>query len=589
MRLIADHARAMTFLIADGVVPSNEDRGYVLRRIIRRAIRFAYLLGVRSHITPVLAAHVIEVLGDVYPEIVVNRELITRILEREETQFTRTLETGLGILEAELSELPPGGVVPGETVFALHDTYGFPLEVTDEIAVDRGFAIDTEVFTALMTRQRTRSREGRRRTGVDDRQNDYQQLLAEHGPTGFIGREHYSGMATVLAVMPGENGDEVFLDRTPFYAEQGGQVGDTGVIVREDDGASFEVTDTVHAVPGLYAHKVKAPDAPLVPGDKVTATIDGARREAIRRNHTGTHLLHWALREVLGQHVKQQGSLVAPDRLRFDYSHFEPLTAEQMVQVEALVNQEVLSDGEVRHYETTQEEALAKGAIAFFGDKYGERVRVLEAGRHSMELCGGTHVSALGQIGLLKVVSESSIGSNLRRIEAVTGMGTLNLLYRTEQALGDVAAEAGVPVAQVVPGVRKKLTELKTLQADNRALTGQLDAARIRDLLGTARDGVVVAMTGTGEADSIRRLAISLRNQGNLRAAVLGAVTANGRPTVAVAVAPDSRLSAAEILGPIATAIGGGFGKQRDIAVAGGRDASKLDAALDEARAELLA
>ncbi len=590
MRLIADHARSMTFLIADGVVPSNEDRGYVLRRIIRRAIRFAYLLGVRAHITPVLAEQVIELLGEVYPEITVNSELITRVLDREERQFRKTLETGLGLLAAELDRLPAGRVLPGETAFTLHDTYGFPVEVTEEIAADSGFTVDSAGFTELMAEQRTRSRAARRRTGIDDRQSTYQGLLQQHGPTVFTGRDQYSAVATVLAAIQGEAGDEVFLDQTPFYAEQGGQVGDTGMLVRDGDGARFEVTDTIHAVPGLHLHRVSTSGrgAGLVAGDKVTATIDASRREAIRRNHTGTHLLHWALREVLGPHVKQQGSLVAPDRLRFDYSHFEPLTAQQAERVEMLVNNEILANERVTHYETSQEEALAKGAIAFFGDKYGERVRVLEAGRNSLELCGGTHVSALGQIGLLKVVSESSIGSNLRRIEAVTGLGTLSLLRRAEQSLDEVAAEAGVPSGQVVTGVRKRLAELKSVQAENRALLDRIDAATIRDLTAEASDSVVVAMVDHAEADDLRRLAVNVRNRGKLDAAILGALNAKGRPVVSVAVAQDSGLSAAELLAPIAAAIGGGYGKQRDVAVAGGRDASKLPAALDKSRADLL-
>jgi alanyl-tRNA synthetase len=589
LRLIADHSRSMVFLIADGVVPSNEERGYVLRRIIRRAIRFAYLLGVESHITPVMADHVVDLLGDVYPEIRQARGLIVRILEREETQFRKTLQTGLGILETELEKVGKGGVLPGRVAFTLHDTYGFPLEVTTEIVTDRGFAVDIEEFGRLMTEQRTRGRAGRKRTGVDDRHTDYQQLLESFGPTEFRGRDEYTSSARVIAVVEAEDGTEVFLDRSPFYAEQGGQVGDTGVIVRQGDGVEFVVTDTVHAVPGLHLHKVSTgAQGALDVGDQVTASIDSARREAIRRNHTGTHLLHWALREVLGQHVKQQGSLVAPDRLRFDFSHFEPVTPEQLRAVEDLVNREILSNGIVRNYETTQDEALAKGAIAFFGEKYGERVRVLEAGAHSVELCGGTHVTALGQIGLLKVVAENSIGSNLRRIEAVTGWGTVDLLRRTEQSVVEIANEAGVPYAQVVSGVQKRLAELRAAQAENKQLAQRLESAAVQELVATADRGVVVAEVDPMDADTLRRLAMQVRARDGINVAVLGTVTPAGKPAAVAAVHPDSGLNAGHILAPLAESIGGGHGKNADVSVAGGRHAERLSTALGELKQRLL-
>jgi alanyl-tRNA synthetase len=587
LRLIADHCRSMTFLIADGVIPSNEDRGYVLRRIIRRAIRFAYLLGAEIRITPAMADHVIDVMGDVYPEIAAGRDLIVRILDREEEQFSKTLQTGLSILETELAKLPEhGGVLPGDVAFTLHDTYGFPLEVTMEIVADRGVSVDTDTFARHMADQRARGRAAKKRSGVDDRHNEYQRLLETFGPTEFTGRAEYVSDAHVIAVLPAKEGSEVFLDRTPFYAEQGGQVGDTGVMVRKRDGAQFKVTDTVNAVPGLHLHKVAGGlrDERLAAGDEVTASIDVPRREAIRRNHTGTHLLHWALREVLGTHVKQQGSLVAPDRLRFDFSHFEPVTREQLEAAENLVNREILSNGGVRNYETTQEEALAKGAIAFFGEKYGERVRVLEAGNHSIELCGGTHVQALGQIGSLKIISEGSIGSNLRRIEAVTGMGTIDFLRRTEQDLMQVADEAGVPVSQVVSGVHKRLADLRRLQAENRQMQQRLERATIQELVAEADDGVLVTQVELADVDTLRRLAVQLAKKAGLKAAVLGTVTTAGKPAVAAAVGPESGLDAGEILEPVSQVIGGGHGRQHDVAVAGGRDASRLTSALDELR-----
>jgi alanyl-tRNA synthetase len=591
LRLIADHCRSMAFLIADGVIPSNEDRGYVLRRIIRRAIRFAYLLGTRTRITPLMADHVIGVMGDVYPELGEHRDLMVRILDREEEQFSRTLQTGLGILESELAQLPEGGVLPGDLAFTLHDRYGFPLEVTTEIVAERGMTVDTDGFAQHMAGQRSRGRAAKKRTGVDERHGEYQELLDAFGPTVFTGRDEYVSDAKVLAVLPGEGGMEVFLDRTPFYAEQGGQVGDTGVLVRKSDGGRFEVTDTVHAVPGLHLHKIAGAKggADLASGDEVTARIDAGRREAIRRNHTGTHLLHWALREVLGSHVRQQGSLVAPDRLRFDFSHFEPVTPQQLAEAEDLVNREILGNGSVRHYETSQQEALDKGAIAFFGEKYGERVRVLEAGSHSIELCGGTHVNALGQIGSLKIISEGSIGSNLRRIEAVTGLGTIELLRRTEETLAQVASDAGVPVAQVGMSVRKRLADLKRLQAENRQLQQRLERASVRDLAARANDGILVSRVEADDVNALRSLAVATARQAGLRAVVLGAVTSAGKPAVAVAVEPGTGLDAGQVLDPVSRIIGGGHGRQSDVAVAGGRDANRLGAALDEVSKSLAA
>jgi alanyl-tRNA synthetase len=591
LRLIADHCRSMAFLIADGVIPSNEDRGYVLRRIIRRAIRFAYLLGRRSRITPLMADHVIDVMGDVYPELSEHRDLMVRILDREEEQFSKTLQTGLGILESELERLPEGGVLPGQLAFTLHDRYGFPLEVTTEIVAERGMTVDTDGFAQHMAGQRSRGRAAKKRTGIDERHGEYQGLLDAFGPTVFTGRDEYVSDAKVLAVLPGDDGMEVFLDRTPFYAEQGGQVGDTGVLIRKSDGARFEVSDTVYAVPGLHLYKIAGTQGStgLASGDEVAARIDADRREAIRRNHTGTHLLHWALREVLGSHVRQQGSLVAPDRLRFDFSHFEPVTPEQLATAENLVNREILGNGSVRHYETSQQEALEKGAIAFFGEKYGERIRVLEAGSHSIELCGGTHVNALGQIGSLKIISEGSIGSNLRRVEAVTGLGTIELIRRTEQTLAQVASDTGVPVAQVDVSVRKRLADLKRLQADNRQLQQRLEQVTVRDLAAHASNGILVSRVDADDVNALRSLAIATARQTGLKAVILGAVTSGGKPAVAAAVEPGAGLDAGQVLDPVSRIIGGGHGRQSDIAVAGGRDASRLGTALDEVSKSLAA
>jgi alanyl-tRNA synthetase len=589
LRLLADHARSMTFLIADGVIPSNEDRGYVLRRIIRRAVRFAYLLGVSDKVTPTMAAHVIDTMGAAYPEIAANRDLVLRILEREEAQFRRTLMTGLSILENELSGLEPGAQVSGAVAFQLHDTYGFPLEVTQEILTDRGYDLDIDGFHADMADQKARGRAAKKRTGVRDEQVEYQRVLDASGPTVFTGREELTSQARVLAVLDGKKFTGVFLDRTPFYAEQGGQIGDTGVLVRESDGAELVVEDTVNVLPGLHLHQVvtRADVAPLAPGDVVSARVDAARRAAIRRNHTGTHLLHWALREVLGNHAKQQGSYVGPDRLRFDFSHFGPLSVEERTKIEDLVNLEILKNSEVRHFETTQEEALALGAIAFFGEKYGDRVRVLEAGDHSLELCGGTHVSRLGDIGSLKVVSEGSIGSNLRRVEAVTGLGTLHLLRDTEATLAEAAQALGSQQGQLLETISRRTEELRSLGTEAK-LQDQLAELRADKLVRDAVSGVLVTRIDGLDPQALRTTAVLARERGGLRAVVIGGVADSGRPSVAVSVDTAAGLDASTVMTPIAKGIRGGFGRHPETVLAGGRDAEGLDEILAQSRSALV-
>jgi alanyl-tRNA synthetase len=581
LRLVADHARTMTFLVADGVIPSNEDRGYVLRRIIRRAIRFSYLLGVEKPVTPVMAAKVVETMGATYPELQTAADLIQGVLTREEEQFRRTLRTGLTILDAELAELPEKGTLPGELAFQLHDTYGFPFEVTTEIVADRGFAVDRTGFDVAMAAQRARAKRAARATGVatGDVVATAQAILEEHGPTEFTGREENESKAVVLAVVPESDGQvSVFLDRTPFYAESGGQVGDTGTITTAS--GTVDVLDTVAALPGVHRHLASLREGTIEAGQDATAAIDVARRDAIRRNHTGTHILHWALREVLGPHVKQQGSWVGPDRLRFDFSHFEALTPAQLTAIEDLANAEILDNAPARHYETTKAHAAELGAIAFFGDKYGDVVRVLEAGRHSIELCGGTHVKALGDIGPLKVVSESSIGSNLRRIEAVTGFGPINRLRREEALVSEAAEHLGVPAGELVEGIDKRLAELRDLRQQVKELQRSAATGAAGDLAAAAVDGLVVKRVDGLSREAVRDLAVAVRDRPGVRGVVLGGEPEGGGVTLVAAVSADSGLHAGNLLAQAARLVGGGGGKQAEIAQAGGRDASRLDEAL---------
>jgi alanyl-tRNA synthetase len=572
LKLLADHARTMSFLVADGVVPSNEDRGFVLRRIIRRAIRFAYLLDVDRPITPALAEHTIELMGEAYPVLTEQADLITGTLAREEEQFRRTLRGGLAILDGALADLPAGAELPGAVAFQLHDTYGFPLEVTSEIVEDRGHPLDRDGFDVAMAEQRERARAAGKKGALaaGDEADAFAAVLAEHGTTDFVGRETFDVEATVIGVVPAADGTHsVFLDRTPFYAESGGQVGDTGRLTAE--GFVGEVRDAIYAVPGLVRHLVEVTEGELAVGATVRASIDVERRDAIRRNHTATHLYHYALREVLGTHVKQQGSMVAPDRLRFDFSHFEAVTPDQIRAIEDLVNADVLANEPVHHFETTKDEATKLGAIAFFGEKYGDLVRVLEAGPHSTELCGGTHVRRTGDIGPSKIVSESSIGSNLRRIEAITGFGPIDRIRVEEAELNDAASRIGVPRPELLDGIDKRLAELKELRDEVKALKAKLATGGADDLAAQAVDGVVVARVDGLARDDLRSLGVAVRDRDGVRGVVLLGAPEGGGVALVAAVTPDSGLDAGALIADAARTVKGGGGKHPE--------------ALDQARA----
>jgi alanyl-tRNA synthetase len=575
LRILADHARSTTFMINDGVFPSNEDRGYVLRRIMRRAIRHAYLLGVTEPALASLVGTVVEIMGDDYPDIRANESSIREIVEREEIRFRQTIETGLSILDTEMTLLGEGSTLPGDVAFKLHDTFGFPLELTQEIVEERGALVDTDGFQAAMDEQRARARADQKSKGGTADVSQFVELVETHGATVFVGR---SELVDVAATVLWVGDDGVILDRTPFYAESGGQVGDTGTITGPN--GSVEITDTTSAVAGITLHHAASAGDLLSAGDTVVASIQVARRDAIRRNHTGTHLLHAALRRVLGDHVQQQGSMVGPDRLRFDFSHFESVTPEQMREIEDLVNVDVLANPSTSHIEMPMDEAKAKGAIAFFGDKYGDVVRVLEAGPNSIELCGGTHVSALGDIGLMKIVSESSIGSNIRRVEAVTGTSTIDLLRGEEATVGKVADLVGVPTDDVVNGVQRRLAELAELRKELAAAKRNAAVGRADELVASAVDGVVVARIDDLDRDSLRDLAVAIRDKG-VASVALGAALEAGGVALVAAVGDDSPLHAGEWIAEAAKLVGGGGKKAPDIAVAGGRDPEQLDAALD--------
>ncbi len=586
LRVLAEHARTMTFLISDGVFPSNEDRGYVLRRIMRRAIRFAYLLGVTDLVTPSLVETVVDIMEVDYPQLKASRELIMTTVEREETQFRRTLANGLRILDEQLASIDKGGVLPGAVAFLLHDTYGFPYEVTEEVVTERGFRLDREGFESEMAAQRERAKAARKGVVQAADQDQIQGLIEAGSLTSFVGRDEITEVPVRVLLVTGSGTDTVsiFLDRSPFYAESGGQVGDTGSIVT--DSGSATVLDTVYAAPGIQRHLVKITAGQVVAGQAGVASVDELRRDAIRRNHTGTHILHWALRQILGDHVQQQGSMVSAERLRFDFSHFEPVTPDQIAAIEDLVNRELLKNPQVRHPEVSKAEAEKMGAIAFFGDKYGDRVRVLDAGP-SLEFCGGTHVSALGDIGLLKITSEGSIGSNLRRVEAITGNDTIELL-REEQSTKAALAEAlNVPIGDVVEGLDKRLAELKEVKAEVAEMRAQLALSQADSLAAEAIDGVVVARVDGISQDDLKNLAVALRDHVGIRAVVLGGAPQSGGAALVAAVSSESGLHAGRLIADGSKCIKGGGGKAPELAMAGGREPAGLDEALGLARAAL--
>ncbi len=579
LRILADHARSTAMLVSDGVFPSNEARGYVLRRIIRRAVRHAYLLGVAEPVMGPMVDTVVEVMGGAYPDLARNHGYVRDVIDQEERRFAETLRTGQAILDERLDGLAPGDTLAGDIAFLLHDTYGFPLEVTEEITAERGIKVDAEGFRAAMSVQQRRAKQARKTAAADD-VTPLVGLVDTHGETEFTGRDQASSPARVLHADDGR----LVLDRTPFYAESGGQVGDTGEIVSAA-GARARVTDTRYGVPGLHVHHVEPVEGELRAGDEVTAAIDANRRAAIRRNHTATHLLHWALRQALGEHVKQQGSEVGPDRLRFDFSHYAAMTPDEIAEVEDLVNDEILANDPCRHFETTMAQAQQLGAIAFFGDKYGDTVRVLEAGRHSVELCGGTHVRALGDIGAFKITAESSIGSNIRRVEAVTGRAVLELVRRQDAAITEAAEALGVPAGELAAGVAKRQAETKALRDEVARLGREAALGRAGELAAAAADGVVVARVDGVDRNGLRDLALSIRGRDGVQAVVLGAALGSGGAALAAAADASGRFDAGALIEEAKRTIGGGGRSRPDLATAGGKHADRLDEALGQARA----
>lgn len=590
LRVLAEHARSATMLINDGVFPTNENRGYVLRRIIRRAVRHAYLLGCEQPVMPRLAQTAMDVMVSANPDLRANSDFILGVLTKEEERFRQTLKTGVAILE---DEMKTKSSLTGKSAFLLHDTYGFPLELTQEIAGERNVEVDVVGFELEMSAQRERAKAARKGTKTNTSAiSAYRGLLDEHGITNFVGYTQDESEGTVLAVIEvgatadAVSGDgaelvEIFLDCTPFYAESGGQVGDTGTI-RTDTGQA-EVLDTTFALPGLRRHVCRMSGGAIAEGQRASARIDVEARNSTRRNHTATHVLHWALRKVLGEHVKQAGSLVSPNRLRFDFSHYESLSQQEIERIEHLANSQVLSNAPVRAYETTKDEATNLGAIAFFGDKYGDVVRVLEAG-NSIELCGGTHVQAAGDIGFIKIIGESSIGSNLRRIEAVTGERSIEYVLEMSRTLSYLSGVLSAGSESLIPAVDRKIRELASANDELKDLRSVAVRARSGAIAAAAKDGIVVARVDDISASDLRDLAIAVRAAGGVRAVVLGGVTDTGGVALVAAIQEGFTANAGEMIKDAARAVGGGGGGKGDIATAGGKNPAALDEALDLAR-----
>lgn len=582
LKVIADHIRATAFLISDGVIPSNEGRGYVQRRIVRRAIRHGYKLGRKAPFFHKLVPDLVALMGDAYPNLAANAQRITEVLKAEEERFYETLENGMEILDAALG----GGekVLPGDVAFKLHDTYGFPLDLTNDVCRERGVSVDADGFNAAMERQKAQARAAGK--FKMDKALDYNGA----GNT-FVGYEQLAAQAKVVALYvdgtpvaelkQGQAG-VVVLDTTPFYAESGGQVGDQGALT--SGSARFAVEDTLKIKADVFGHHGVLETGTLAVGDHVQAQVDMALRAATMRNHSVTHIMHKALREVLGSHVQQKGSLVNADRTRFDFAHNAPVTDAQIREIEARVNAEILANSATQARVMDIESAQKTGAMMLFGEKYGETVRVLDIGT-SRELCGGTHVQRTGDIGLFKVVAEGGVAAGVRRIEAVTGANALAYLQQLESTVAEAAGALKAPTAELTNRIGAALEQIKTLEKEVAALKGKLASAQGDELLGQAVDvkglKVLAAKLDGADAKTLRETMDKLKDKLKTAAIVLAAVD-GGKVQIAAGVTADStgKVKAGELVNFVAQQVGGKGGGKPDMAMAGGTDAAGLPQAL---------
>jgi alanyl-tRNA synthetase len=585
LRVLADHIRSCAFLITDGVLPSNEGRGYVLRRIIRRAIRHGYKLGIRDAFFYKLVGPLADEMGSAYPELLAARPMVEQVLRKEEERFAETLDQGMKILESHLKGLS-GGTIPGETVFQLYDTYGFPVDLTADIAREHGLVPDLAGFEKAMESQRERARAASH-FAVDYSHDVHLDVRCE-----FTGYEHLTDDTAIVAVLKdgqaveqlaeGEEG-VLILAKTPFYGESGGQVGDRGTI--RSGAAVFEVLDTQKQNGDVVLHIGRVVTGTFTVDAECRAEVDGAARKATALNHSATHLLHAALRRILGEHVTQKGSLVDPQRLRFDFSHFEPIKPEQLEAIERLVNQQIRANSPVHADLMAKEEATKAGAMALFGEKYGDVVRVLRIGDFSTELCGGIHVERAGDIGLFKIVSESGVAAGVRRIEALTGEAAYDWIKAGERLVQSISERVKAGRDTLEDKIQQLLERNRGLEKELDRLKGKLASASGNDLASQAIDinGVKVLAAKIEESDpkALRDLVDQLRNKLGSAAVVLGTVR-DGKVSLIAGVTKDQtgRIKAGDLVNAVATQVGGKGGGRPDLAQAGGTDPSRLDAAL---------
>lgn len=599
LKVIADHSRAVTFAVTDGALPSNEGRGYVIRRLIRRAIRFGRTLGTDKPFLFEVAGAVISQMGDAYPELKERAGHVKNVIRTEEERFGETLAQGTDMLNRMIREAKSSGQVniSGQDAFKLYDTYGFPLELTVEMAGEQGLGVDEGGFSEAMEEQRRRARSARQETEyISEQDTLYRSMRDELGETNFTGYSGLESTSRVTGIVKGGRradtataGEEaeIVLDVTPCYAESGGQVTDHARITSEN--LEVEIYEVFKPVEGLTVHRGKVVSGVIMSGDTVKVRVDAGRRKAVARNHSATHLLHRALKEVLGGHVNQAGSLVEPDRLRFDFTHYAAVSREELRRIEEIVNRAALANLPVEAMEKPLEEARAMGAAALFGEKYGSVVRVVRIGDFSLELCGGTHLDSTAEIGLFKLLGESSVGAGLRRVEAVTGESALRYIYAKEEQLSEVARIVKAMPHEVVQRVEGISRELKELESEAEGLRAKLARYEVQSLTEKVRDlkgaKFLSAKVSTPDMDSLRAMTDLIRDRLESAVVVLGSVVGD-RVNLVAAVTPDlvrRGLHAGKLIKEVAVVAGGGGGGKPEMAQAGGKDPSRLQEALDKA------
>ncbi len=586
LRVIADHIRACSFLIADGVIPSNEGRGYVLRRIIRRAIRHGYKLGVRTPFFHQLVAPLVKEMGEAYPNLAAKQVSITQALQLEEERFFETIANGMEILDAELAKLPAGGTLSGELAFKLHDTFGFPLDLTGDVCRERGFAVDSAGFDAAMNAQKEAARSAGK--FKMDKAISYDGVK-----TQFQGYEHlhisdakvlalYVDGSPVDSLSVGQSGI-VILDQTPFYAESGGQVGDSGIL--SNSSAKLIVSDTTKVLPDVFGHHVRVDSSQVKVGDLLNAQVDGAQRAATVRNHSATHLMHAALRRVLGEHVQQKGSLVDADKTRFDFTHNAAVTADEIAQIEHWVNQQILGNNATDAQLMAIDDAKNSGAMMLFGEKYGDEVRVLTIGE-STELCGGTHVHATGDIGLFKIISEGGVAAGVRRIEAITGLNALTYTQNLANQVNQAAAALKSAPAELVERIHGAQEQIKSLEKELSQAKAKIAAAQGGDLASQAKDvngiKLLTATLDGADINMLRNTMDSLKDKLGSAVIVLATTEGNDKITLLAGVTKDltGKIKAGDVVNHVAQQVGGKGGGRPDLAQAGGTDVAGLNSAI---------